>query len=156
MEFNIKVGNAVITLNNTLKAFKIGKLEMVQKWFIKNEDVIKNIEKENPKSIKLESLRRIQSKLLNDMNIIKQSSIFEGQGKIWDTVPYVKYLEYNEKIITTGKSSWDLLNEIKKEVLHEFIHEYLIRQKTTDLVKFLTPIVETHCYTLKDTVEIED
>ena len=154
MNLTIKLGDQVISLIGTTKDFKIAKLTQVQKWFMKNETEI-NSHSHLPSVI--ERHKETQERLKSYMSIIKQSAITEGQGVLWDCKDYFKYLKSQIKVTSPRElervKTWETLNQVDREFLHEFMGEYLKHQKTDVLVDFLSPVLADHLFEIK---EIED
>ncbi len=141
-KYEITIGKETINLLNTVQPFKIAKLEIVQKWYIKNEEEIR----QTSDASKATHLRRIQDKLIKDMEIIKESSKAENQGIIWDSRIYKEFLK---KQFTVSKTSTvdidvEILNKIDSEKLSKYIFTYLVNQETPTLVSFLTPVLAEH------------
>jgi hypothetical protein len=138
MNLTIKLGTQVVSLIGTPKAFKIAKLEQIQKWFVKNEEEI-NSHLHLPSVV--ERHNETQEKLKSYMSIIKQSALNDGQGAIYDTKPYFKFLKSQIKVTSPRAEAFDTLNNIDREFLHEYMNLYLMKQPTNSLMSFLEPIV---------------
>ncbi len=152
-KYEIIIGKETINLLNTVKPFKIAKLEITQKWAIKNEEEIRS----TTDTSKVAHLRRIQDKLIKDMEIIKESSKADNQGLIWDTPIYKEFLkkQFSVSKTDTKEEGIEVLNKIDSEKLSGYIYTYLDNQESSTLVNFLAPILDDHGFIINKKVTEE-